>query len=324
MQLLTRAARLVQSRSREGSRVAGTQGRDQREPMERLVRIAAALRVAGEEGVTGERLADVAGFRGEARADQVSRELRHLNRQGWQIDNIAPEGDPARYRMRSVDNRLRVKLTPGQQRELQRAVLLADRDDLVRRLGLPESRRPLDVEAELPVGGHDATLAAVLTGVRLGCLLRYRYLGSDRVVHPQSVTTQNGKWYLRGREDGSDVVKAFVVGRMSNVQADEPGSATREPVDRHAGLNPMTWELDPPVEVTLRTTGEYYLDVLRWLGNPVATEESDGVVVLRYDVTNRSALRTRLYELGSRVELVGPPDVRRELLDELASLGEER
>jgi hypothetical protein len=34
-------------------------------------------------------------------------------------------------------------------------------------------------------------------------------------------------------------------------------------------------------------------------------------------VTNRSAFRTRLYELGRRVELLGPDEMRREIVAEL-------
>lgn len=296
--------------------MAGKRGRDQREPMERLVRMAAVLRAAGDDGVAGERLADVAGFTGEARADQLSRELRHLSRQGWQIDNIAAEGAPARYRMRSVDNRLRVRLTPAQQRELQRAVLLADRVDLSQRLGLGEAAAA-DVAADLPQVPDDATLATVLTAVRRRSLLHYRYSGSERVVHPQSVTTQNGKWYLRGREDGSDLVKNFVVGRMSQVRADEPGTATRDPEAPHPGLHPMSWRFDPEVLVELRTSPEYLVDVQRRLGQPVSVEGGDDVRLV-YAVTNRAALRARVYELGPRVSVVGPDEVRQEILDELA------
>jgi hypothetical protein len=37
-------------------------------------------------------------------------------------------------------------------------------------------------------------------------------------------------------------------------------------------------------------------------------------------VTNRAALRQRLYELGRRVVLVGPEEIRSELLDDLREL----
>lgn len=313
--------------------MAKTPGRDQRGPMERLVRIAATLRERGTVGETGERLAEIAGFDGERSMDQLKRDIRSLTDQGWQIDNVAGQGEPARYRMRTVDNRLRVRLTPPQQRALQRAVLLADRNDLIGRLGLGDSVDPggspreADVVAGVPTTGHDALLATVLQAVRMGSLLRFTYKGTPRVVHPESVRSQNGTWYLRGQEDGPSAdadeqasVKAFVVARMSAVTAGPPRSARPVRAVRHRELHPMTWEIDPPVDVTLRTTTDHAPDVRRWLGDP-AEEDVDGdQVTMRYVVTHRAALRARLYELGRRVVLVGPEDVRRELLAELNEL----
>ncbi|KAA1424243.1 WYL domain-containing protein [Nocardioides antri] len=314
---------------------AKTPGRDQRAPMERLVRIAATLRERGAVGETGERLAEIAGFDGARAMDQLKRDIRSLTDLGWQIDNIAGQGENARYRMRTVDNRLRVRLTPPQQRALQRAVLLADRNDLIDRLGLGDAAGPSDdpgVVAGVPTTGHDAALAAVLRAVRLGCRVRFIYKGSPRVVHPESVRSQNGTWYLRGQEDPTDgstnepPVKAFVVARMSDVTADEPGTARPVRAARHPGLHPMSWQIDPPVEVTLQTTTEHQPDVHRWLGEPASEEvgpptgAGSRTVTMRYVVTHRAALRARLYELGRRVALVGPEDVRRELLDELVEL----
>jgi predicted DNA-binding transcriptional regulator YafY len=308
-------------------------GRDQREPMERLVRIAAVLGVAGKAGVPRERLLRIAGFEGTAAADQLSRELRHLTRQGWQIENIAAPGEDAVYRMTTVDNRLRVRLTPQQQTALRRAVLLADRADLVKRLGLPEASRPAEVEARVPAAGaaEPAALTSVVRAVRDRCLLHFGYKGTPRVVHPESLRSQNGTWYLRGVEDADlaggrvdeTTVKSFVVGRMSDPEIGEPGSAAVVPSVRHTGLHPMTWEIDDPVEVTLRTTADYEDDVRRWLGEPASVTPEAGApagrVLMRYRVTNRAALRTRLNELGRRVQLVGPDEVRQEVVAALAA-----
>jgi predicted DNA-binding transcriptional regulator YafY len=296
--------------------------------MERLVRIAATLRERGVVGESGERLAEIAGFDGERPMDQLKRDIRSLTDQGWQIDNLAGPGEPARYRMRTVDNRLRVRLTPPQQRALQRAVLLADRDDLVLRLGLGDSAgspHQTGVVAGVPTAGHDALLATVLRAVRMGSLLRFTYKGAPRVVHPESVRSQNGTWYLRGQEDGADTapVKAFVVARMSDVTADPPRTARPVRPTRHPELHPMSWEIDPPVDVTLRTSPDHQPDVRRWLGEPAAEEtagDQGNEVTMRYVVTNRAALRQRLYELGRRVVLVGPEEIRRELIDDLHQL----
>jgi predicted DNA-binding transcriptional regulator YafY len=301
-------------------------GRDQREPMERLVRIAAVLRAHPQQGVPSETLTAVAGFTGEDRADQLAREIRHLNRQGWQIENIAPPGAAAVWRMTAVDNRLRLRLTPEQQTALRRAVLLADRDDLVARLGLPASARPATVGTAMAADAADeagsAALSAAVRAVRGRRVLRFTYKGSPRVVHPESVRTQNGRWYLRGLEEPRDddgPVKTYVVARMSDVELDAPGTARAVVAARHAGLHPMTWEIDEPVEVQLRTTPEHEPDVRRWLGTPIGSRvEPDGAVAMTYRVTNRAALRARLYELGRRVRLVGPADVRAELVEELA------
>lgn len=303
--------------------MANRPGRDQRVPMERLVRIAAVLRANGDVGVPGARLAEVAGFDGDGGMDQLARDIRHLTALGWQIENIAGPGEAARYRMRAIDNRLRVRLTLPQLRALQRAALLADRRDLVERLGLSDSvdaAADPDIAAGLPSSHYDERLDAVLRAVRLRSVLRFAYHGKPRAVHPESVRTQNGKWYLRGQEDEDPdgPVKAFVVGRMGEVDVGEPGTARKVPTARHVGLHPMMWEIDSPVDVTLRTSPDYEPDVRRWLGPPAGAEVDGGAVVLRYRVTHRAALRARLYELGRRVVLVGPEEVRRELLADLA------
>lgn len=291
--------------------------------MERLVRIAAVLHARGEAGMSGEQLVEVAGFTGEDAADQLAREIRHLRRQGWQIDNVAGPGQGAHFRMATVDNRLTLQLTQPQQRALQQAVLLADRGDLVRRLGLPDTSKPDDVGPLLEVAERDEALDVVVRATSLRSLLRFDYKGSARVVHPVSVSAQYGRWYLRGREDDDStagLVKAFVVSRMSDVHADAPGTADTPAPVRHPGLHPMSWEIDPPVDVALRTTADYAPDVRRWLGEPAAVDEEGEHVVLRYRVTHRAAFRTRLYDLGTRVTLLGPDEVRREVVAELREL----
>ncbi|MBM9460779.1 WYL domain-containing protein [Nocardioides sp. zg-536] len=345
-------------RPRTGGRGAG--GRDQRVPMERLVRMAAVLQANGEQGVSGSRLAEIAGFEGADPGTQVQRELRHLERHGWSIENVAPRGEPAVYRLTTVDNRLRVRLTTAQQAALRRAVLLADRGDLVQRLGLPDSARPADVTdpaaSSSSAGGAAGAAVAgvvpealgqVVDAVRDRSLLRFAYKGTPRVVHPESVSSRAGVWYLRGVEDadlaaadrgpdgcpeaGEVVVKTFVVSRMSDTEVGTPGTASPAPAVRHAGLHPMTWEIDPPVEVTLATSAEFEPDVRRWLGEPLSVEpapatdtetdaeagEPSSTVWLRYRVTHRAALRSRLFDLGRRVRIVGPADVRDEVLDAL-------
>ena len=56
--------------------------------MERLVKIAAYLRLAGDQGATAVRLIEVAGFDSADSLRQLTRELDHLKAQGWEIESI--------------------------------------------------------------------------------------------------------------------------------------------------------------------------------------------------------------------------------------------
>lgn len=299
-------------------------GRPQREPMERLVRLMSVLSHAGKAGAPASTLLAAAGFTGEGDPiSQLNREFNHLRALGWEITNIAEPGEAGRYRMTGVDNRLRVKLTPGQQSALRRAVLVANRADLVERLGLPESDKPDEIPTSLGSQVASEALSPVVDAVRRSRLLHFDYKGKPRAVHPQSLQVQNTTWYLRGREDGDDQVKAFVVSRMQRVTADAPGTATRPEVTRHQSMHPMTWEIDPPTDVTLRSANEHAEDVRRWLGEPQVERVGETDTELVFRVTNRSALRSRIYLLGQRVSVVGPDDVRAEILDELALMAGE-
>lgn len=293
--------------------------------MERLVRLTVALQASGQVGMAASELVKVAGFAGGADPiTQLGREFRHLRSLGWQIESFGGQGEAGRYRMTSVDNRLRLKLTLGQQAALRRAAVLANRDDLAERLGLVE--KPGEIPAASPATAIEGDLATVIRALRDSCLLRFRYKGSDRVVHPESLRTLNGKWYLHGVEEGAPQGlpgKNFVVSRMDDVRADPPGTATRPDVTRHPGLHPMSWQVDPPVQVTLRAPAEHAADVRRWLGDPASERTADDETELVYVVTHRAALRSRLYELGPRVTVVGPEEIRQEILDELAFMAGE-
>lgn len=285
------------------------------------MRLMAVLSEAGDAGVAGGRLVEVAGFTGDDAADQLAREFRHLRKQGWQIDNVGAPGRGAIWRLKTGDNRLRLRLGDRQQAALQRAVLLADRVDLANQLGLPADATLPDVEARLRHPARLPGLAAVMRAIQHRALVRFRYNGKDRILHPASVRHQNNQWYLSGREDGTDDIKHFVVARMSAVAVAEAGTADRVAPVRRLTLHPLSWEMDPPIEVTLEVAEEYVPDVVRWLEQPRgAVVTDDGLHRLTYVVTHRAAMRARLYMLGERVTVVGPDEFRTEVVAELSSI----
>jgi hypothetical protein len=115
------------------------------------------------------------------------------------------------------------------------------------------------------------------------------------------------------------VVKEFVVARMSEIELDPPGTAevVAEPV--RPSLDPLSWQVDPPVEVVLAVPAEHGVLAENLLGTPVSVAESAGDLALTYLVTNRQVFRYRVYELGTRVTVLSPSEVRAEIVAELRS-----
>ncbi len=300
-------------------------GRDQLGPLERATRIVVALVAAEPKGIPTPRLLEIAAFGGESthHLRQLTRLIDDLNRAGWDIRNTAPRGHPAVYRAFARDNRLRVRLTPDEQIELARAAMIAGDNIFADRLGLDVTHLPQIPPLRIPppaVQGTDAALSKVLYAVERQCLLRFVYQQRDRTVHPHFVYPGQSGWQLAGHEDGGGAEKQFVTDRMSQVIVDLPGTAHPQSDPARDELDPLTWNVDSPTDVTVETDPTYRDHVETLLGTPVYYEIGDTTVRLTITVTHRAAFRGRVYELGPRVRIVSPDDVRDELLAELTEL----
>lgn len=292
-------------------------GRDQTAPMERLVRVIGVLNQHPDGAPTALLLQAVAPDTGddEARRKMLTRDLDGLNALGYDIRNVADPGAEGVYVMRAHDNRLQVHLSSEQRGELLRAAILAGLEGMEAHLGSGSTGGP-------PLAPASADLDLVQRATARRCLVRFGYKGEPRVVHPARVHSGPSGWYLSGREDGGDVVKEFVVSRMSDVTLEAPGTA--ETVDEPArpALDPLRWEVDPPTDVVIELPDEHRVLVENLLGTPESAEAAHGALRLSYVVTNRQVFRTRVFELGTRVRIVSPDDVRAELVAELEAFVE--
>jgi predicted DNA-binding transcriptional regulator YafY len=273
--------------------------------MERLLRILITLADRQPDGLSARRLGQVAGYSvdTESGLSALRRDLRALRRHGWAIVSDGGDGAEGYYRLQARDNRMALLLTAGEQAALLDALS--------------------DSAGDVPA--PPAQLAGLERAVEQRCLTRFSYRHKLRTVHPHTLHNGPSGWMLRGREVESGMVKEYVVRRIvGDVAIDRPGSAAvPEPVPRRS-FDPMTWDVDPPVDVTLATTADYEPEVLRVMtGSRVAergreTGVGDEVRIV-VPVTHRVAFRSRLFELGLRVRVVDPPAAR-ELV--LAVLGE--
>ena len=85
-----------------------------------------------------------------------------------------------------------------------------------------------------------------------------------------------------------------------------PDRPARSRSSSAGGTDPLTWHVDPPLDVTVRVDPRFDQDAHRLLGPPV---EASGDLTT-YRVTNRWAFFSRLTELGERVYLTGPEPIR--------------
>jgi hypothetical protein len=288
--------------------------------MERLTQILTALSAAPARTLSADQILDVVAYGAdtvEDRRDQLRRDVRHLETLGWSIGNVAAPGETARYRLTAVDNRLRLELSPAQRAELVRAAQAAGLVEVIPGLGGGSSPDP---GFETQVRREDTTLARVQRAVSGHCRLHFHYRDKPRTVNPHTLHVRRGGWYLTGQERDGDQPKTFAVARMSEVSLDDPGTAPVPTQASRPQLDPITWQVDDPVDVVLDTTSEHRPHVESMLGPATAVREHADTVRLTVRVTHRAAFRRRLYELGTRVRLVGPERVRDEVRDELVAV----
>lgn len=303
-------------------------GRDQLAPIERLVRILAVLDGAGAAGATQERLLGAAQYGADAPDAQrrmLNKDISYLNGAGWDIQNVAESGTDARYVLQARDIRLRVELTPSEQAELARVGRVAGIEEFADYVGTDTSPPEHPSGPATPPGEHppDIKLAMCLEAAARRRVVQFMYKGRPRTVHPRVVQPGPSGWYLVGWEQGSGLEKYFVVDRMGNPIFDHAGTARPAEEAERGTLDPATWQVDPPVDVKLETSAEF-VDQVKLALRPVVEESVAGDrAVLTVRVTNRAAFRMRLYALGARVQVLGPDDVRAEVVAELTRLAGE-
>lgn len=300
-------------------------GRDQLGPIERLVRVLAVLDGAGPAGATQEQLLEVAHYgatAADAQRRMLTKDISYLNDAGWDIQNVAEPGVSARYVLRARDIRLRVELSPSEQAELARVGRAAGVGEFADYVGTDAGPPEHPSGPGIHHGDHasDVQLAMCLEAAARRRVVQFIYKGKPRTVHPRVVQPGPSGWYLVGWEQVSGLEKYFVVDRMSRLVFDKPGTAMAAEEGQRGTLDPATWEVDPPVEVDLQTSA-VFVDQVKLALRPVIKEVTHGdLTVLTVRVTNRAAFRMRLYALGARVRVLGPDDVRVEIIDELSRL----
>ena len=280
-------------------------GRDQLKPMERLIRILICLadddRGRGVPIATLLRMADLEEDTEAARV-QLRRDLSILRRGGWDIENVAAEGEDGRYLLRARDNRLALLLTPGERATLGSLFYLNDIDRVI----------------------PPPALGRLVHAVQDRSLVRCSYAGRRRVLHPEELYVTASGWVLAARMGVDEPIKEYVIAWMDGVRIDRPGTAAPLSARPATRLDPMQWPLDPPITVRLAVVAPFVADVLVQFPAatvvPRAADAEPAETMVELTVTNQATFRSRLYALGLRVRVLTPESLVAEIEENLRAV----
>ena len=184
-------------------------------------------------------------------------------------------------------------------------------------------------------GGPAPTVASLPSARQLGPLfaaiserrvVTFSYRGRARRVDPYRLGFRGGHWYLVGRDHDPDEERSFRVDRMESDVVETGEAGAFAPAAPSPGP-PPPWQLGEGERVTARLLVD--ADQAGWAVGHVgrqAVEEwrSDGSVVLAVPVTNRAAFRTFVLGFLDHAEVLGPPEVRAEMVSWLEAMAGER
>lgn len=146
----------------------------------------------------------------------------------------------------------------------------------------------------------------------------FRYRGETRVVDPWRLSFHRGHWYLSGLDHGRGEERLFRLDRVEGeLVASGPAGAFARPSVAQAAP-PPPWRMGDEEEVLARLWVD--AEQAGWAGQAlgpatVREERTDGSVVFEVAVTNTAAFRSFVLGYLDHAELLGPPELRAELVD---------
>jgi proteasome accessory factor B len=195
------------------------------------------------------------------------------------------------------------------------------REGLLKLGGIAGERAP--ALADLPTS---PVLGELFDASARRAVVRFAYRGEPRELEPYGVALRLGHWYVVGHDRDRDAARAFRVDRIEDgVDAGTP-AAFEIPDDfdpaRFVRDDPMSYGDDRPVRARVLVAATRAGWVTEQLGDGAVEERHpDGSVVVGLDVVNREAFRSWLLDLLEHAEVLGPPDIRDDViawLDDLA------
>jgi len=157
-------------------------------------------------------------------------------------------------------------------------------------------------------------------------VVRFSYRGEPREVEPWGIVARNGFWYLIGLDRRAGERRTYRVDRMENVVAVGNPNAFDRPADFDpaAALQSAIESIGAQEGVT---EARVLIDAPRALAaemelgaESVAERRPDGSIVVKVPCRNRLVFRAWVLGFVEHAEVLGPPEVREEIVSWLEAM----
>jgi predicted DNA-binding transcriptional regulator YafY len=296
------------------------------DPLERLTNLLALLLHTREpltldqiaHSLAGQYPEDMAARRGAFERDKVV-----LRSEGIPVEQTVLRGDRAGAPAYWIDRaayELDLQLTAEERHALQVAVAtvhlgVAWGEEALWKLGGDGDDDTGAVAAALP---SLPALPLLFEANSRRAPVTFGYRGEPRTLDPYGMLARDGFWYVMGRDHRSGEQRTVRVDRMEG----EPTLGAPESFTVPPGFDPAAAVPDDPKllgegadEALVRIDATRAPALVRELGAASVREtEPDGSVVVRVPCVNRWAFRSWVLGLLDHAEVIGPPDVRAEVV----------
>ena len=151
----------------------------------------------------------------------------------------------------------------------------------------------------------------------------FGYRGEERTVDPHRLSFTSGHWYLIGRDHLRGETRNFRLDRVESPPRPGEAGSFERPERTAAGPSPAPWRMgdEDEVEATLLVDADQAdWAVARTGPDAVRERRPDGSVVLSLSVTSRDAFRTFALGFLDHAEVLGPPELRQDMIGWLDAL----
>lgn len=158
--------------------------------------------------------------------------------------------------------------------------------------------------------------------------VRFRYRDKDRAVDPFRLHHERGHWYLQGHDVDAGESRSFRLDRVEGSMTLDDAETVEvhlDPADHPLRLDGWALGDDDPVTAEVRIRPPQATLAVRLVGDDVdVTWHDDGSVVLTLQVRRRDGFFSFVFDFLDDAEVLGPSELRAELVARLSAMAGRR